>query len=210
MTERLSIAYLYLTGTSLCSYSVSTTTTTSFLNSAPLAGTSMDPQFHFWSSFHWAWFICLPQPVFYPQFSSTLKVRTSLSELQELVMDREAWRAAIHGVARVRHDSDWTKLKGSFFASKPFPRPPDIILYFQHLSFSPLNSLLLHPKSLLSFHTGVLQDFQQPTRHCSLPSLPGLMKSFFMPKALNHSLLLGNHSSHIERTKLTATELFKY
>ena len=29
----------------------------------------------------------------------------SLSELQELVMDREAWRAAIHGVTR-----SWTRL----------------------------------------------------------------------------------------------------
>ena len=28
----------------------------------------------------------------------------SLSELRELVMDREAWHAAIHGSQRVRHD----------------------------------------------------------------------------------------------------------
>ena len=28
----------------------------------------------------------------------------SLSELRDLVMDREAWHAAIYGVKRVRHD----------------------------------------------------------------------------------------------------------
>ena len=35
----------------------------------------------------------------------------SLSELREMVMDREAWRAAIHGVAKSRTQlNDWTEL----------------------------------------------------------------------------------------------------
>ena len=35
----------------------------------------------------------------------------SLSELQEFVMDREAWRAAIFGIAKSRtQPSDWTEL----------------------------------------------------------------------------------------------------
>jgi len=35
----------------------------------------------------------------------------SLSELRELVMDREAWRAVIHGVAKSQTQlSNWTEL----------------------------------------------------------------------------------------------------
>ena len=37
----------------------------------------------------------------------------SLSELRELVMDKVAWRAVIHGVTKSQSQlSDWTELKG--------------------------------------------------------------------------------------------------
>ena len=40
----------------------------------------------------------------------------SLSELQELVMDREAWCAAIHRVTKSQTRlSDWTELKGRYW-----------------------------------------------------------------------------------------------
>ena len=36
----------------------------------------------------------------------------SLSKLQELVMDRVAWRAVVHGIAKSRTQlSDWTEQK---------------------------------------------------------------------------------------------------
>ena len=40
----------------------------------------------------------------------------SMSELQEEVMDREAWRAAIHGVAKSQTQlSNWTELSFIIF-----------------------------------------------------------------------------------------------
>ena len=70
----------------------------------------------------------------------TDSMNVSLSELQELVMDREAWRAMIHGIAKSRTrlsywtELNWTELKSSrrrfhvslgpcFLWSLPWPPP---------------------------------------------------------------------------------------
>ena len=42
----------------------------------------------------------------------------SLNELQELAMDREAWRAAIHGIAKSpTQPSDWAELNPNVHCS---------------------------------------------------------------------------------------------
>ena len=67
----------------------------------------------------------------------------SLSELQELVMDREAWRAVIHGVAKSWTQlSDWTDLI-EIRAAQKAESPLDLFVIYFPPSLSSLLSNFL-------------------------------------------------------------------
>ena len=65
----------------------------------------------------------------------TDSIGRSLSKLQELVMDREAWRAVIHGVSKSQTWlSDWTELNWSFPVRTEVALLKLNIILFKHLN----------------------------------------------------------------------------
>ena len=84
-----------------------------------------------------------PKPPWYMRIPYTLSM--NLSKLWELVIDREAWRAAVHGVAKSRTGlTNWTEL----IHIKCSMNISDHHWYYQNIGFRvDFNQVQIHPQN---------------------------------------------------------------
>ena len=83
----------------------------------------------------------------------------SLSELQEMVMDREAWRAAIHGVAKSQTRlSDWTELNHKYLQFIYLFKAFNSDTFYEHVTISVSILLLLSIYFLSSYFVVVIEN----------------------------------------------------
>ena len=107
----------------------------------------------------------------------------NLSELRELVMDREAWRAAIHGVAKSRTWlRDWTELNWT----------ESVDVHSCHLLFDHFQFALIHGPNIPGSYEILLftvSDFTSDTGHIHSWVLFcfGSVSSFFLELLLHWS-----------------------
>ena len=100
----------------------------------------------------------------------------SLSELRELVMDREAWRAAVHRVAKVRTRlSDWTELTECVYVKCKLLIHPSTsnILFIVVAWFSKFGRLFAFCYSV-RLHAFLDRTCQWPLMVCVFPSVASL------------------------------------
>jgi len=114
----------------------------------------------------------------------------SLGELREMMMDREPWRAVLHGVAKSRTRlSDWSDLisciAGGFFTPE---RPGKAYKHTHtqthpHTHTHPLKSVVLNKSSLEMRKSSRLWQFLLGCKHCLVCGCFDREGSFFFLKA---------------------------